>query len=170
MKSVICEFGASPKVYCFDGAFPGSALLIDGVETSRPDCAAPWHASGDILISRENEFIGLSYPIYDNNDIAREMALSVVGNYVKYIDCKSDYAKSVYGESNEDFFEIRVTRDEPWGLVEALSSDGAWYLDASSRRLLAFCVIDIESLLSDNDIKLSILNEMVRGTPLGNTE
>lgn len=133
-------------------SLPHGKLRCGDKLSAKPDCAAPFHSSGDILISSERHFVGFSYEIHVDHDWALELVRSAFDQSVRYVRRDSEYTKSVYGSSNVDYVEFIICDHKISAVLTALSNDGFWYLDDTGRKLLAFGISDIDCLLEEHDL------------------
>jgi len=153
--SILIRF--HPTRFClFPNSLPKSLALKEG-HTTDAQCVAPWDsAQADLLINEEfSALVGVSYPIAEDSDrIAKSIYESSRSDAMNYVHRRSNYAREIYGNCGNDWFEIMWSTCNPTKHETALSLDGFWYFGDSASDLMAFGFSNIDETLTEYSLSL----------------
>lgn len=160
-QSVILEFNSQTppyKVFGVEAGYFPYRLQVNGEESEQ----VGFSANGDILTTVDNQFVGMAFPLYDEEErsSAHRLIEQEGGRYLHYVEAHSSYARAVYIQeelTGLELLEVRLFNEIPARVVHALSTDGGWYFNKARTRLLGFIFADVNRMLEESDVSIDRL-------------
>ncbi len=165
LKSILITLQESPKICLSREKLSDLSLILNNKILSPPKFPL-WATCADLLVSSENEFIGLCYYVAeDSKDLVNSLVKTLDPIVAQYVNSLTDKDAKPYLNCNllPNHFQIK------WFPVEAdnievaqLDSDYWYYCEDNNgkHQLMAIGLNYIDEILSDYNLKFPIITHL----------